>query len=241
MSDITTFFPAAGGGGGGNIGLATTPYELFFGKAYYNIPNFKAAAAISSLASETAFYTQLGSSNYGYDTPGLAAQASNVYQTLTDITGSTKGGVFRGALSPGFESGAAKSFKWRITVDGTEYILEATYPAGASAEGTQKSVLGNFIDVSPAESTSPTNGAMVNYMNPINTQLNFNSTYSYDFIENSFQGNSGNNRMMIPVNIMQMGGVAFKESLKVEFAASNPTSGSAGSAISNCLSMVTEY
>jgi len=240
MSDITTFFPAASGGGG-SIGLATTPYELFFGKTYYTLPIFKSSATSTRNASDTTFYAQFGGSNYGYDTPGLASQASNVYQTLTDITGSTKGGVFRGAVSPGFESGAAKSFKWKITVDSTEYILEATYPAGASDEGPQKSFLGNFLDVTPATSTSPTNGAMVNYMNPINTQLNFNSTYNYDFIENSFQGNSGANRPMIPVNIMQMGGLAFKESLKVEFASSNPSAGAAGGALVNCLSMVTEY
>lgn len=238
MSNFTTFFPVPGGGGGG---LATTPYELYFGKTYHTKPVAKYAAASHFTAEWTQFFTLFGGSNYGYDVPGLAAQASNVYQTLTDITGSTKGGVFRGALSPAFNTGASISFKWRITVDSEEYILEATTPSGASSEGSNRSVLGNFIDVAPATSTSPSNGIMVNYMNPINNQLNFHNGDNNSFNQNSFQGNAGNNQLLIPVNVMQMGGVAFKESLKVEFAASNPASGSAGSAITNCLSIVTEY
>lgn len=221
MSELTDFFPSGGGGGG-----------LFYSSPKQMpcrwLANNKIAMKISS-------YTGLGyttSATFQNMIPTLGGSSHqfvsaelNTYQELANIT-NADGGVFHGASGPlsAYLSGSTTNIQeFRITIDGTEYNIVAN--TGTTNFSTYVSAtIGNFPEGLATNTTT---------LNTNFTPYNNYNSYAEDsgngsvFIAPPFKFYSVNYAINVPVDFSLMGGVEFKETLKVEIKTNNiPGNGS---------------
>lgn len=209
MSNFTDFFPSGGGGGL----FYSSPKQMPCRWTAQNAINIKAQSASLGHADTTAIFRdtipRLGGASYQF----VAADV-DTYKELANIT-NTNGGVFHGAIGPlsAYLSGTNISIQeYRITIDGTEYDFVANTGA-RNADGYVRATVGNF-----PEGQAAIGGTTSQSYSPDN---NYNS-YAEDaavgqaFVVQPFTYYSTGYRMFVPVNFKLMGGVEFKETLKVE-------------------------
>ena len=214
------------GGAGGSGGLSTDPAEMsrvyvyqprcevknaeggkqFLHQQYYNIfSNFKGG-----------IYTQL--------------TAADTYVTTHDITSSTTGGGVLHLLQfASLYAGAiGDSTTCRITLDGTEYIFSPTLNA-VDNFGYYRPLMGNFVlDGQCRISNNAGVGTDTNnfgnnyraYWNGASSEL-----FSGGFTPGSLP-TAGFTYVPTVGSMGQLGGVRFKESLKIEFKADKVVAGS---------------
>ena len=216
MSNLTDFFPATGGGGGG---MSTDPAEMsrvyvyqprcevknaegthqFLHQQYYNIfSNFKGG-----------IYTQL--------------TAADTYVTTHDITSSTTGGGVLHLLQFAclYQGAIGDSSTCRVTIDGTEHIFSATLNS-ADAGGYYRPLMGNFVLDGQCRVTAAAGGGTDtnNFGNNYRAYWNGGSSelFSGGFMPGS-QNSVGFTYVPTVGSMGQLGGIRFKESLKIEFKA----------------------
>jgi hypothetical protein len=155
--------------------------------------------------------------------------AADTYVTTHDITSSTNGGgVLHLLMLGGLHSGVVgDTTTCRITLDGEEHVI-STSLLQADSQGYYRPLLGNFV----LNGMATTSSGNVTYTN----SYNFGNTYrtqwqaSTVFFTNGFTSGSSNHTgyTYVPTvaSMGQLGGVRFKESLKVEFKADKVSQGS---------------
>ena len=226
MSELTDFFPAASGGSGN--GLVSSPREMI-GTWISDLANpvgisnfeFKYASLSGQVGvHDSGFYSQvfdLGifdkSGYYTYTTSDL-----NTYKTLVDITSTDApyGGVFNGAYSPmANNTNTQKIHNYKITIDGTEYIITAETPTGQDLGGVRfTTAIGNFPMLPDGFLSSAT---QVYQPTVVNANSWFrNASLRMGWKTNNFTYTNYNAEFNLPTIISLMGGVPFKETLKVE-------------------------
>lgn len=236
MSDLTDFFPAAGGGGGG---MLTDPSEM--SRVYVYQPRCEVKNAEGSHSFLANQYSQIFSNFKGgiYDT----LTAVDTYVTTHDITSSsTGGGVLRLLQFACLYQGAiGDSSTCRITIDGTEYIFSATLTS-ADSGGYYRPLMGNFVldgmvrTSNSAGTGTDTNNFGNNYRGYWNGD--FQQLFSGGFTPGS-QSSTGFTYVPTVGSMGQLGGVRFKESLKIEFKADKVGAGSY--ACNSICSLVTQF
>ena len=224
-SKLTDFFPAAGGGGGG---MLTDPVEM--SRVYVYQPRCEVKNTESTHGTiNNQYYNIFGNPKGGIYTQLTAA---DTYVTTHDITSSTPGGgVLRLLQFASLYSGAiGDSSTCRITLDGTEYIFSPTltYPDG---QGYYRPLMGNFVLDGMCRITNSTGNGLDtnNFGNNYRGLWNGGST-SADLFSGGFtpgsQNASGFTYVPTVGSMGQLGGVRFKESLKIEFKADKVAAGS---------------
>lgn len=220
MSNFTDFFPAASGGGGG--AFLTDPREL--NRVYTYQPRCEVKNAESSHLFLADFISVMF-----YPPRGNYAQLTSVdtYYTSNDITSSEAGGVLHTLLFPSLYGGQiGDTITCRITMDGEEYII-STALSQADSQGYYRPLMGKFTLDGMASITSGASNFI--YMN------NFGNTYRntwtsagaiFTGFNSSSSGSVGYSYVPTVPSIGSMGGVRFKETLKVEFKADRAAAGS---------------
>ena len=238
MSDLTDFFPAAGGGGGG---MLTDPSEM--SRVYVYQPRCEVKSAESSHSFLAGQYYNIFSIHKGgiYDT----LTAADTYVTTHDITSSTPGGgVLRLLQFASLYSGAiGDSSTCRITLDGTEYIFSPTLTY-ADSQGYYRPLMGNFVLDGMARITNSTgNGTDTNNFGNNYRGVWSGGSASTELFSGGFTPGSqnGTGYTYVPTvgSMGQLGGVRFKESLKIEFKADKVGAGSYAS--NRVCSLVTKF
>ena len=238
MSDLTDFFPAAGGGGGG---LSTDPSEM--SRVYVYQPRCEVKHAESSSSFLANQYYNIFSMYKG----GVYTQltAADTYVTTHDITSSTPGGgVLRLLQFASLYSGViGDSSTCRITLDGTEYIFSPTLTY-ADNWGYYRPLMGNFVldgMCRVANNTGTgvdTNNFGNNYRGVWSGGSASTEMFSGGFTPGS-QNTTGYTYVPTVGSMGQLGGIRFKESLKIEFKADKVAAGSYAS--NRVCSLVTKF
>tara|TARA_R110000796_G_C14409300_1_gene418516 strand:+ start:20 stop:760 length:741 start_codon:yes stop_codon:yes gene_type:complete len=224
MSVLTDFFPATGGGGGN--GLVSSPREMtgtwIAAGASATLSNFQFKyAGISDKINvhNTSFITDVWNNGI-FDKSGYYTYVTadvNTYKTLVDITSTDApyGGVFNGAYSPMTNlTEAQKIHNYKITIDGTEYIITAETPTGQNLSQRLMTSIGNFPMLPGGGLTSET---QVYQPTIVNAQSWFRQSALYrGWKTNNFTYTNYNAQWNLPSIISLMGGMPFKETLKVE-------------------------
>ena len=219
MSNFTDFFPAASGGGGG--AFLTDPRELNRVGVYQ--PRCEVKNAESS---HTFLYSALAYMFYPPRGNKVEITSIDTYYTSNDITSSEGGGVLHTLLFPCLFGGqVGDTITCRITMDGEEYII-STALSIADSQGYYRPVMGKFtLDGMAAAPYSASS---------VLTANNFGNTYRnwWGSSGNIFTGfnspSSGNvaySYVPTVASMGSMGGVRFKETLKVEFKADRAAAG----------------
>jgi len=235
MSNLTDFFPAAGGGGGG---MLTDPSEM--SRVFVYQPRCEVKNAESSHSFLASSYANI----FGIAKGGIYTQvtAADTYVTTHDITSSTPGGgVLRLLQFASLYSGViGDSSTCRITLDGTEYIFSPTLNT-ADSQGYYRPLMGNFVLDGMCRITNNT-GTGVDTNNFGNNYRGVwnggDDMFSGGFTSGS-QGSSGYTYVPTVGSMGQLGGVRFKESLKIEFKADKVAAGSYAS--NRVCSLVTKF
>jgi hypothetical protein len=219
MSNFTDFFPAASGGGGAFL---TDPREL--NRVYTYQPRCEVKNAESSHTFLADFINVIF-----YPPRGNKVEITSVdtYYTSNDITSSEGGGVLHMLLFPCLYGGQiGDTITCRITVDGEEYII-STALSLADSQGYYRPLMGKFTLDGMASITSGASNFL--YMN------NFGNTYRntwtsqqpiFTGFNSSSSGSPGYSYVPTVSSMGSMGGVRFKETLKVEFKADRAAAGS---------------
>lgn len=213
MSKLTDFFPAAGGSG---LYFAS-PREMpctwrVLGNVNLKVSSATVSTSINGLAFQSGM-TRIGCTNHVYQT-----SEDNTYVELTNVT-NANGGVFHGAISPSSQT-ASTSYSavmdFRITIDGTEYIVSGDTNLNNVGNGV-RALIGNFPIGNPGTSGTPSQ-----------TFSTSNNYYAYvedvqyaAFQNGSFTFLNNTDRCFVPAWLYQMGGVKFNETLKVEIKTKN--------------------
>jgi len=214
MSNFTDFFPSGGGGGLFYSSLKQMPCRW----TAQNAINIKAQSATLGHADTTAIFRdtipRLGGVSYQF----VAADVGT-YKELANIT-NTNGGVFHGAIGPlsAFLTGTAISIQeYRITIDGTEYDIVANTGA-RNASAYVRATIGNF-----PEGQAAISGSASQSYSPDNAYNSYaeDAAAGQAFTVKPFNFYSPEYKMFVPVNFNLMGGVEFKETLKVELKTNN--------------------
>lgn len=235
-----TLLTGSGGGGGavdGGGALPSDPREM--NRSFVYMPRCEVKNAESTHTFLHQEYVDVFDDSKG----GIFATLSTVdtYVTTHDITASTKGGgvlhlLMLGSLYAGV---VGDTTTCRITLDGEEYVIDTSLGTNDS-QGYYKPLMGNFTLGGQAV-TATTSNTIWDY--------NFGNNYrtmwqgSFPYFTNGFTSGSPNQSgyTYVPTvtSIGQLGGVRFKESLKIEFKADKV---GAGSYIANKVgSIVTQF
>ena len=224
-SNLTDFFPAAGGGGGG---MLTDPSEM--SRVYVYQPRCEVKTAESSHS----FFAGQSSNIFSIYKGGISTQlnAADTYVTTHDITSSTPGGgVLRLLQFASLYSGViGDSSTCRITLDGTEYIFSPTLTY-ADGQGYYRPLMGNFVLDGMCRITNSTgNGTDTNNFGNNYRGIWSGGSASTGLFSGGFTPGSqnGTGYTYVPTvgSMGQLGGVRFKESLKIEFKADKVGAGS---------------
>lgn len=217
-----------GGGGGGQGALLSDP--TLMNRTYVYTPRCEAKTAESS---HVFIYTPgMHASFFHVDRGGsgnLALSTVDTYLTTHDITNAA-GGILHVLQFPALYAGAVgDTSTCRITLDGEEYVISTSLKQ-IDNFGYYKPLMGNYVL-----------GGMTRIGNNAGTGVdtnNFGNHYrgkhssAGNRFTNGFDGGSDNASMYTYVPTVaskgQLGGVRFKESLKVEFKADKVTAGSYG-------------
>lgn len=229
------------GGSGGSSALLSDPVEM--SRVYVYQPRCEVKSAESSHSFLAAQYYNIFSIHKG----GIYAQltAEDTYVTTHDITSSTPGGgVLRLLQFASLYSGAiGDSTTCRITLDGTEYIFSPTLTY-ADSQGYYRPLMGNFVLDGMARITNnagigtDTNNFGNNYRGVWAGGSASTELFSGGFTPGS-QGTAGYTYVPTVGSMGQLGGVRFKESLKIEFKADKVAAGSY--ACNRVCSLVTKF
>tara|TARA_B110000285_G_C14848977_1_gene479023 strand:- start:51 stop:758 length:708 start_codon:yes stop_codon:yes gene_type:complete len=215
-NNLTDFFPAAGGGGSGLY--FASPREMPCTWRLLGNVNLKTGSAtLSSSIASGDFQngmTRLGCANHVYQ-----SSEDNTYVELTNVT-NANGGVFHGAISPSSQP-ASTSYSsvidFRITIDGTEYIVSGDTNLNPIGNGV-RALIGNFPIGMPSNTT--TTNQQFSTSNPYYAYVEDTSS-SAGFQNGSFTFLNDTDRCFVPAWLYQMGGVRFNETLKVEIKTKN--------------------
>ena len=235
MSNLTTFFPAAGGGGGGNSGgLVSDPRDLpaTLANAYRLQTKINTTSAYYP-ALINWYYIFIGNGSGGNANIGnggiksafnldFASISVNTYGTIADVT-STTGGIMRFCMGPTITLANGTSYTFKITVDGTVYEIPGTVNNNYNVPSYK------FI---PFLGFTNQGNANVNQTAALTGMNNPSNSY-YPFLPSSTSSSTNaaidsgqyfmygyDNYQWIPANLAAMGGLKYKESLKVEFKCS---------------------
>lgn len=131
MSNIRTFFP---GGGSSNGRFISDPTWLPRIVGNRNAIQIKDAVNTELDATEAAFGSDLAHDT-NMEGAYVSVAAVDTYYTICDISGA---GVLGWLVSAHAESGSTGTMRFRLTVDGTEYIIQGT-------GDNQTMVVGSFL------------------------------------------------------------------------------------------------
>ena len=237
MSVLTDFFPATGGGGGN--GLVSSPREMTgtwiaagVSSSFSNF-QFKYASQTGKVNVHSSNFIPSVWDNGIFDKSGYHTYVTadvNTYKTLVDITSTDApyGGVFNGAFSPMTNSSnTQKIHNYKITIDGTEYIITAETPTGQNLSMRLMTSIGNFPMLPNGGLTSET---QVYQPTIVNAESWFRNATTYQgWKTNNFTYTNYNAEWNLPSIISLMGGMPFKETLKVELQV-NDIYGASGTA-----------
>jgi len=237
MSDITTFFPAATGGGSGGGGLVSDPRDLPATLVYAYRLYIKATNPNNSYyPAQTQWWnTFIGNGSGGNANIGnggiksafnidFASISANTYGTIADVT-STTGGIMRFCMGPLITLTNGTSYTFKITVDGTVYEIPGTVNNNFNVPSYQYHPFIGFTNQGNAPDAGGGAGTMRNDRNPISNYypylLSLTTSTTNGAIDSGQYFMYGyDNHQWIPANLAAMGGLKYKESLKVEFKCS---------------------
>ena len=233
MSDLTDFFPAASGGGGSGGGLVSDPRDL--PATLVNAYRLETKVSVSTAyypALINWYYIFIGNGSGG--NPDLsnggiksafnldfASIAVDTYGTIADVT-STTGGIMRFCMGPTITLANGTSYTFKITVDGTVYEIPGTVNNNYNVPSYRFIPFLGFTNQGRANVSA---SALTGQNNPSNNY--FPSLLSSTSLSTNAAIDSGqyfmygyDNYQWIPANLAAMGGLKYKESLKVEFKCS---------------------
>ena len=233
MSNLTDFFPAASGGGGNSNGLVSDPRDL-------PATLVNAYRLETKVSPTTAYYPALINWYYSFIGNGsggnpdlsnggiksafnldFASIAVDTYGTIADLT-STTGGIMRFSMGPLIPLTNGTSYTFKITVDGTVYEIPGTVNSNFNVPSYRFVPFLGFTNQGRANTSSsaltgvrdPSN----NYYPALPTTTSAQVNASIDSGQYFMYGQD--NYQWIPANLAAMGGLKYKESLKVEFKCS---------------------
>ena len=233
MSDLTDFFPAAGGGGGNSGGLVSDPRDLpaTLANAYRLQTKITATQAYGP-SQINWYYIFIGNGSGGNANIGnggiksafnldFASVSVNTYGTIADVT-STTGGIMRFCAGPLIALANGTSYTFKITVDGTVYEIPGTVNNNYNVPSYKFVPFLGFTNQGRANTSS---AALTGLNDPSNNY--YPSLLSSPSSSNNAAIDSGqyfmygyDNYQWISPNLAAMGGLKYKESLKVEFKCS---------------------
>ena len=234
MSDLTTFFPAATGGGGSGGGLVSDPRDLPATLVYPYYLQTKYADGAFRRADQTQWWNLFigngsgapGTSGTGgiksaYNTD-FASISVNTYGTIADVT-STTGGIMRFCMAPLMNPANGNSYTFKITLDGTVYEIPGTVNNNFDTPSYNFVAFLGSVNWGQVNITSGTlAGGQVtfnNYHGMLDGTPNGTTNGPIDSGQ-YFSNSQYSNYYWLPVNLASMGGLKYKESLKVEFKCS---------------------
>jgi len=154
MSDLTDFFPAASGGGA----VSNNPMDLPAGASGISRLKIKNINSNTTSSTDTTPdfwlpYQYQGGVYTGYTTSDIGS-----YVTITDISSAPNGGRFFNVIGPAVNTNNPTSITtFKITVDGTEYIIsddpQGTYPGGYYGRAWMGNILYSGPPVSSTANT----------------------------------------------------------------------------------------
>ena len=214
-----------GGGSGGGGSLLSDPREMG------RVAVYQPRCEIKNTESGRGFIYSAYFSIFDAGKGGIytTLTAPDTYVTTHNITSSTTGGgVLRLLMLPSQYQGViGDTVTCRITLDGEEYIIETSL-LQADGQGFYRPLMGNFVLDGEARTANSTgNGQTTN-----NFGNNYRTYWSANTPKwsNGFMPGSGIDAFFnyVPTNghLGQIGGVRFKESLKIEFKADKTGTGS---------------
>ena len=236
MSDLTTFFPAATGGGGGGGGLVSDPRDLPATLAYaYRLYTKGNGPTLAYYPAQTQWWNIfIGNGSGGNANIGnggiksafnidFASISANTYGTIADVT-STTGGIMRFCIGPLITLANGTSYTFKITVDGTVYEIPGTVNNNYNVPSYNFHPFIGFTNQGEANTGSNT-ATTTNPRNPINNYWPYlistpSSTTNGAIDSGQYFMYGYDNYQWIPANLAAMGGLKYKESLKVEFKCS---------------------
>jgi len=233
MSDLTDFFPAGSGGGGANSGgLVSDPRDLPATLINVNRLETKTYSPGHAYTPELInwYYMFIGDgtgtgnggikSGFNFD---FASTSVNTYGTIADVT-STTGGIMRFCAGPLIPLANGTSYTFKITVDGTVYEIPGTVNNGFNVPSYRFMPFIGFTNQGKANivqssSLVGSNDPSNNYW-PYIVNWSASSTTNGSIDSGQYFMYGYNNYQWIPPNLAAMGGLKYKESLKVEFKCS---------------------
>ncbi len=198
MSDLTDFFPAGGGGGGVSYDPISLERRIVNPSQFY----LKTGLYINNNSTSSTFWN---SYNLLWDSVAVTSSAS--YFTIKDVPSAPNGGRLHHVIGP-CSASATQSTLFRITLDGTEYVIEGTGPLTTF----QRFVLGGIPNLKPADFSSTGYASWFQPGNDNQSYMNAAEISTGGFIKPA-QTNGFN---MVPLDINLFNGINFKESLKIE-------------------------
>lgn len=228
-----------GGGGGGQGALLDDP--TLMNRTFVYTPRCEAKNAESGHAFiyTAAVHAAFFNANRG-GSGNLSLSTVDTYLTTHDITNSA-GGILHVLQFPALYAGVVgDTSTCRITLDGEEYVI-STSLVTADTQGYYKPLMGNYVlgGMANVSTAAPVGTAANNFGNHYRGK---HASPGNKF-DNGFDGGSDNANMYTYIPTVaskgQLGGVRFKESLKVEFKADKV--GAGGYACNNVGSLVTTF
>ena len=233
MSNLTTFFPGASGGGGNSGGLVSDPRDLpaTLVNAYRLETKITASAAYYP-AIINWYYIFIGNGSGGNANIGnggiksafnldFASISVNTYGTIADVT-STTGGIMRFCAGPLIALANGTSYTFKITVDGTVYEIPGTVNNNYNVPSYRFIPFLGFTNQGRANVSASTltgqNNPSNNYFPSLLSSTSSSTNAAIDSGQYFMYGYD--NYQWIPPNLAAMGGLKYKESLKVEFKCS---------------------
>jgi len=233
MSELTDFFPAASGGGGSGGGLVSDPRDLPATLANaYRLQTKIGVTQAYSPSQINWYYIFIGNGSGGNANIGnggiksafnldFASVSVNTYGTIADVT-STTGGIMRFCAGPLIPLANGTSYTFKITVDGTVYEIPGTVNNNYNVPSYKFIPFLGFTNQGRANTSSV---ALTGFNDPSNNYypylLSSGSSSTNAAIDSGQYFMYGyDNYQWIPANLAAMGGLKYKESLKVEFKCS---------------------
>lgn len=233
MSELTDFFPTASGGGGNSGGLVSDPRDL--PATLVNAYRLETKVSVSTAyypALINWYYIFIGNGSGG--NPDLsnggiksafnldfASIAVDTYGTIADVT-STTGGIMRFCMGPTITLANGTSYTFKITVDGTVYEIPGTVNSNFNVPSYR---FVPFLGFTNQGRVNTSTSALTGVRDPSNNYyprlLSTTATQTNGSIDSGQYFMYGyDNYQWIPANLAAMGGLKYKESLKVEFKCS---------------------